>query len=92
MLGNQETAPEGVRFVGRVGRFVPVREGGFDILREKEGKYSFASGTKGYKWLEAETLNGDISLVDDRYANSLANRARDAISAFGDADEFLAQN
>lgn len=91
VLGDQETAPEGVRFVGRVGRFVPVREGGFDILREKEGKYSFASGSKGYKWLEAEDLKGDISLVDDRYANSLANKARDAISAFGDADEFLSQ-
>lgn len=91
VLGDQETAPEGIRFVGRVGRFVPVREGGFDILREKEGKYSFASGSKGYKWLEAEDLNGDISLVDDRYANSLANKARDAISAFGDADEFLSQ-
>lgn len=46
-------------FVGRVGRFCPIKpgHGGGILLRSKnDGGYSAATGSKGYRWLEAENL------------------------------------
>jgi len=45
-------------FVGKVGEFCPIVPGanGGILLREKEGKYYAATGSKGYRWLEAEMV------------------------------------
>ena len=45
-------------FIGRVGLFCPIKEGkgGGVMYREKDGKYYAVTGTKGYRWLEAEQV------------------------------------
>lgn len=59
-------------FVGKVGAFVPVKEGGGTLLRiSKEGdKYSAVEGTKGYKWMEMQDFlekNLPETTIDNRY-------------------------
>ena len=46
------------QFVGRTGEFCPIKEGsgGGLLYREKDGKYFAATGTKGYRWLESESI------------------------------------
>lgn len=45
-------------FIGRVGSFVPVKEGsgGGVLLREKDGRFYAAAGSKGYFWQEASKV------------------------------------
>ena len=93
---NEGIAPEGehsYQFVGRIGLFCPVKEGagGGVLVREKEGKYYAATGTKGYRWLEAETLKtlGLFDQIDTTYHNKLVSDAIDHISHFGDFDYFV---
>ena len=45
-----------MRFVGRTGRFTPIKEGrgGGVLYRVKDDKLHAATGTKGHFWLEAE--------------------------------------
>jgi len=80
-------------FIGKVGSFVPVKEGcgGGYLMREnvtKDGdvKYSYATGTKGYRWKEAE--NASIDEVDLSYFNKLVDDAYTNISTYGDAEWF----
>lgn len=80
-------------FVGRVGRFVPIKpgHGGGLLLREKGGKFYSATGAKGYYWMEADickALNKESS-VDMSYFENLVSEARTDISAFGDTSWFL---
>lgn len=69
------------RFVGRTGLYCPIKEGcgGGRLVRSNGEKYDAVTGTKGYRWLEAETVQTlgmedciDISyyarLVDDAIA------------------------
>ena len=46
------------RFIGRVGEFCPIKSGhgGGILCREQDGKYYAATGTTGYRWLEAESV------------------------------------
>ena len=83
-------------FVGKAGSFVPIRDGlGGGILLRKgtNGKYDSVSGTKGYRWVEAETIenipNGK-DMIDMRYYRDLADTAIEAISKFGDFEMFVA--
>jgi hypothetical protein len=41
------------RFIGKVGQFCPIKPGcgGGLLMREKDGKYYAATGSKGYRWL-----------------------------------------
>ena len=83
-------------FVGKVGNFCPILEGkgGGILLREKEGSYSAANGTKGYRWLEAEvvqTLHKEED-IDYRYFNSLVDDAVTKISQYGDFEQFVSNN
>ena len=47
-----------LKFVGKVGEFCPVKpgKGGGVLVREQNGKYYAATGTTGFRWLEAEML------------------------------------
>ena len=45
-------------FIGRVGQFCPIEsgQGGGLLMRESGGKYSAATGSKGYRWMETEMV------------------------------------
>jgi hypothetical protein len=84
------------QFVGRTGLFYPIQPGrhGGTMYREKDGKYFAVGGTKGYRWLEAETVlqlgrQGDL---DPRYHDALASEAIATINQFGDFETFVADN
>jgi len=80
------------KFIGKVGAFVPIKPGcgGGVLLREKDGKYHAAPGTKGYRWLEAEYVKGLGKEVDIDYSyyEDLANKAIDNVSQYGDFEWF----
>lgn len=79
------------RFIGKVGQFCPVSKGGGDLLREKDGKFSAVTGTKGYKWLESEMVKtlGLESDIDRSYYDKLVDDAVAAISKYGDFEAFV---
>ena len=60
------------------------------LLREKDGKYYAATGTKGYEWMEAETVKelGLEDCIDISYYEKLADDAIAEINKFGDFKEF----
>lgn len=83
------------QFVGRVGLFCPVEPGtgGGLLMREKEGKYYAATGTKGYRWLEAEAVKelGISDQIDTSYHEELTSEAIKHISKFGDFEKFVSE-
>lgn len=87
-----EEAPE-YHFVGRAGQFCPVLPGtgGGKLVREKDGKYYAATGTKGYLWQESELMRGTAqeNNIDRGYYNQLVEDAVRDISMYGDAEEFM---
>ena len=80
-------------FIGKVGSFCPVKKGcgGGLLVRGADGKYSAATGTTGYRWLEAETVKncGMEDDIDLDYYNKLVDAAKDTISEFGDFEWFV---
>jgi hypothetical protein len=85
------TAKEGLKFVGKTGRFVPVEEGqnGAVLYRVMEDKPYAVSGTKGYLWLEAEMAAGSQPKIDMTYFEGLVADAEKTIGKFGDIDTFV---
>jgi len=83
-------------FVGKVGSFCPIQigHGGGILLREKDGKYNAASGTKGYRWLESEVVKvlGKQDAVSHSYYMGLVNAAVTDISKFGDYEWFISDD
>lgn len=81
------------RFVGRAGLFVPIKPGygGGIMVREKDGKYYSVTGTKGYRWLEAEVVQQlhKEEDVDKAYHEDLANDAIFAINKYGSFERFI---
>lgn len=93
-LDFNENLPEGehnYHFVGRVGRFTPVKEGigGGILLREKDGEYHSASGAKGYRWLESEMVVDKHNDVDVSYFTRLVDDAVTTINQYGDFEWFV---
>lgn len=94
-LDMNEDKPEehNYQFVGKVGLFCPIMpgHGGGILLREKDEKYYAATGSKGYRWLEAEAVKalGKESSIDLAYFRGLANSAIDTIKQFADFDWFV---
>ena len=88
-------------FIGKVGSFCPIKPGcgGGELLREgkdKDGnvKYSAATGSKGYRWLESEMVK-DLNKendIDRSYYDNLANAAIETISAQGDFEWFVSDD
>ena len=103
-LDTNENLPEGehdYHFVGKVGSFCPILpgHGGAELLREgkdKEGnvKYSAATGSKGYRWLEAEMVKtlGKEKDIDRSYYNKLVDDAVNTISQYGDFEQFVSDD
>ena len=79
-----------MRHLGRTGRFVPVTEGGGTLYRVKDDKYYAVTGTKGYKWMDAEIAKSipDVK-IDMSYFEKLKNDAIKQIEAFGPFEEFI---
>lgn len=83
------------RFVGKVGRFCPIKPGcgGGVLYRGDNGKYSAAQGTTGYRWLESEMISGDNDdHIDRSYYRKLVDDAVEAISQFGDFEWFISDD
>lgn len=83
---NYGTPEEPIRkFVGGVGRFVPVTKGGGILEREKDGEFHSASGAKGHRWAPAGSEQADDydGSVDLGYFESLADAARAEIERVG---------
>ena len=80
-------------FVGKCGAFCPVLPGknGGLLVREKDGKYSYASGSKGYRWLELEQILSTHreNDIDRSYYESLCQKAKDEISKYCNFDIFV---
>ena len=80
-------------FIGRIGSFCPIKEGcgGGILLRRKDDKYYAVTGTKGYRWLEAEDVE-ERKIFDsinlDYYENLLSD-AITTIEKFGPLDWLL---
>lgn len=80
---------DGTRFVGRIGRFIPIKKGTNkgegQLLRVNEDKQYAVTGTKGWLWLEAEKVS-DLGLqeeVDMSYYEELIDKAKESLRAVG---------
>ena len=89
------------KFVGKVGSFCPIKPGcgGGELLREgtdKNGnvKYSAATGSKGYRWLESEMVKvlEKENDIDRSYYDKLVDDAADTISKYGDFNWFVSDD
>lgn len=91
-------------YIGRAGSFVPVTDRGGELLREnstavkeKQGRFSYATGAKGHRWQDAAVLENMIDhskvdqnvIIDWSYFNNLANKAVENISQYGDFEWFV---
>lgn len=84
------------QFIGKVSNFCPIKPGcGGAILLAKRGdKYDAVTGTKGYRWLEAnmvKELNKEDN-IDMSYFINLADKAIEAISEYGDFEWFASDD
>jgi len=79
------------QFIGKVGRFVPVTEGGGKLIRVDGDKEYAVTGTKDYRWLEADFVEkmGKKDFINMEYYNKLTNKAADSIREFGDFETFV---
>lgn len=84
---------DGPHFVGKAGQFVPIKEGcgGALLMREKEGKFYAATGSKGFFWLEANMVKElkKEKDIDMSYFEGLVEAARDTLAKYGDVEWFL---
>lgn len=83
-------------FVGKIGQFCPIKPGcgGGLLMREKDGKYYAATGSKGFRWLESEMVRelGKEDDIDRSYYDNLVNDAVDTISKYGDFEWFVSDD
>ena len=81
------------KFIGRVGEFVPIMpgKGGGELMVLRDDKYSYASGSKGYRWLDSETVKaaGYENNIDKEYFRSLADESIEHINSFGGEFEWF---
>ena len=83
-------------FIGKVGNFCPIKPGcnGGVLVAERNGKYNAATGTKGFRWLEAEMVR-ELDKTDDidrSYYDDLVNDAVHTIAAYGDFEWFVSDD
>ena len=79
------------KFIGKVGAFCPIKPGcgGGLLVREKDGKYYSATGSKGYRWLESEMVQNNQDIIDISYYKELVDTAIETISEYGDFEMFV---
>ena len=83
-------------FIGKIGRFCPIKEGcgGGILYREKDSKYYAATGTKGYRWLESEMVFelNKLDDIDEKHFIEMADTAKDTINKYGDFEWFVSDD
>lgn len=83
-------------FIGRVGQFCPINagDGGGLLMREKDGRYYAATGSKGYRWLESEMVKelSKEDSIDRSYYDKLVDDAVETISKYGDFEWFISDD
>lgn len=91
LISKDEEGNEIDNFIGRVGRFCPMKDHGAELYRIKDGKRYAASGTKGYLWMEAETVKNRHleDSIDHSYYRKLCDDAIATISQYGDFDIYV---
>ena len=99
-LTNEISNGHDYQFVGKVGHFCPIMPGynGGCLVRESIGKdgakkYDAVTGTKGFRWLESETVK-QLKLTDgiDRsYYDDMVDAAVHDISEYGDFEWFTSE-
>ena len=89
------------KFVGKIGLFCPIKPGcgGGELLREskdKDGniKYASATGAKGYRWLESESVKllEKQNDIDRSYYDKLVDAAVETIDKYGDFEWFASDD
>lgn len=82
-----------LHFVGKAGLFCPIvpNAGGAHLMREKDGKFYAAAGSKGYYWLESDMVQnlGKEGDIDSSYFKKLVDASVDTISKYGDFEAFV---
>ena len=95
-LCEKEAATHNYIFIGRVGQFCPIKPGagGGLLMREKDGKYYAATGSKGYRWLESEMVRelSKEDSIDRSYYDKLVDDAVKTISKYGDFEWFVSED
>ena len=89
--GSTDGPVTGMQFIGRTGRFLPVTEGGGTLYRNHDGKNFAVTGTKGYRWIEADmakNMAGNLP-TDMAYFDALVDKAVKAIEKYGDFEKFV---
>lgn len=83
-------------FIGKVGRFCPIKPGygGGLLVTERNDKYNAVNGSKGYRWMEAEMVKtlGKEEIIDHSYYIELVDEAVEAISKYGDFEQFISDD
>lgn len=84
------------KFIGKVGAFVPLKDGGeLKIHTMKDGvlRKNFPSGSKGFLWDDYYNHGPeDMDKIDYDYYNKLVTEARDKIMDVGNVEWFLDQD
>ena len=83
------------KFVGKVGRFSPVKSGigGAQLMVERSDadgniKYDSATESKGYRWKETLKIK-DLDDIDISFYANKVDEARATIAKFGDFEQFV---
>ena len=65
--------------------------GAAELYRGADGKYSAITGTKNYRWLEAEVVKAKEiqNLINREYYDEMVRNAVAAISKYGNAEKFI---
>ena len=96
MNENLEEGEHNYVFIGKIGRFCPIKSGcgGGILYREKDGKYYAATGSKGYRWLESEMVQqlGKEEDIDHKHFIEMADTAIDTINKYGDFEWFVSDD
>lgn len=88
-------------FVGKVGQFCPIKEGGGGglLVRQttlKTGaiRYAAATGSKGHRWLESEMVKmlGKEADIDRSYYDKMVDDAAETIEMYGDLEWFASED
>ena len=97
-LDMNEALPQGehnFKFIGKFGCFCPVTSGGGELVAERVDKgikkYVSVTGTKGYRWLETNTIaeNNLEYCIDISYYRAMVDSVISHISEFVAFDEFV---
>ena len=83
-------------FIGKVGNFCPIKPGcgGGRLVRDQKGKMYSVTGTKDYRWLEADVVKGANKTkdIDKTYFKKLVDEAVNDISQYTDIEWFTDVN